>query len=221
MLRIEVAFADRDQLGEGPLWDVDEQRLYWIDFMARPFIGWNRTEPRKPGPCRSLSARSRCAEAAAPSYRCAAAALRSISPPAKPSAFARPNRVNCGPASTTARSTGRVVSSPDRWISKSARRWANCFASIPISLSIRSIGRSFAPTGRAGARTDERSISPTPAAAPSTRTTTIRRPAKCCRDACLRVSRRCGACPTARLSTKRATSGASRSIRAGSSASIL
>jgi L-arabinonolactonase len=31
MLRIDVACADRDQLGEGPLWDVDEQRLYWID----------------------------------------------------------------------------------------------------------------------------------------------------------------------------------------------
>ena len=31
MLRIEVACADGDQLGEGPLWDVDEQRLYWIN----------------------------------------------------------------------------------------------------------------------------------------------------------------------------------------------
>jgi L-arabinonolactonase len=31
MLRIEIACSDRDQLGEGPLWDVDEQRLYWID----------------------------------------------------------------------------------------------------------------------------------------------------------------------------------------------
>ena len=31
MLRIEVACADRDQLGEGPLWDVDEQCLYWIN----------------------------------------------------------------------------------------------------------------------------------------------------------------------------------------------
>jgi L-arabinonolactonase len=31
MLRIEIACGDRDQLGEGPLWDVDEQRLYWID----------------------------------------------------------------------------------------------------------------------------------------------------------------------------------------------
>ena len=31
MLRIEVVCADRDQLGEGPLWDVAESRLYWID----------------------------------------------------------------------------------------------------------------------------------------------------------------------------------------------
>jgi L-arabinonolactonase len=31
MLRIELACEDHDQLGEGPLWDVDEQRLYWID----------------------------------------------------------------------------------------------------------------------------------------------------------------------------------------------
>ena len=31
MLRIEVVNADRDQLGEGPLWDVEEQALYWID----------------------------------------------------------------------------------------------------------------------------------------------------------------------------------------------
>ena len=31
MLRIEVLIDDKDSLGEGPLWDVDEQRLYWID----------------------------------------------------------------------------------------------------------------------------------------------------------------------------------------------
>jgi L-arabinonolactonase len=34
MLRIEVINADRDQLGEGPLWDVAEQALYWIDSFA-------------------------------------------------------------------------------------------------------------------------------------------------------------------------------------------
>ena len=31
MLRIEVFSEDRNALGEGPLWDVEEQRLYWID----------------------------------------------------------------------------------------------------------------------------------------------------------------------------------------------
>jgi len=31
MLRIELLIDAEDQLGEGPLWDVDEQRLYWVD----------------------------------------------------------------------------------------------------------------------------------------------------------------------------------------------
>lgn len=31
MLRIEIVSDRPDQLGEGPLWDVGEQRLYWID----------------------------------------------------------------------------------------------------------------------------------------------------------------------------------------------
>ena len=31
MLRIETLIEDRDQLGEGPLWDVNNERLYWID----------------------------------------------------------------------------------------------------------------------------------------------------------------------------------------------
>jgi L-arabinonolactonase len=31
MLRIEVVCEDKDRLGEVPLWDVEEQRLYWID----------------------------------------------------------------------------------------------------------------------------------------------------------------------------------------------
>lgn len=35
MLRIEVLIDSRDSLGEGPLWDVDEQRLYWIDSYGR------------------------------------------------------------------------------------------------------------------------------------------------------------------------------------------
>jgi sugar lactone lactonase YvrE len=31
MLRIEIFSEDRNALGEGPLWDAEEQRLYWID----------------------------------------------------------------------------------------------------------------------------------------------------------------------------------------------
>ncbi len=31
MLRIELLVDARNELGEGPLWDVTEQRLYWID----------------------------------------------------------------------------------------------------------------------------------------------------------------------------------------------
>ncbi|MGF7158800.1 sugar lactone lactonase YvrE [Rhodoligotrophos appendicifer] len=34
MLRIEQIGDQRDSLGEGPLWDVEEQRLYWIDSYA-------------------------------------------------------------------------------------------------------------------------------------------------------------------------------------------
>ena len=35
MLRIELLTQSRDELGEGPLWDVAEQRLYWIDSHGR------------------------------------------------------------------------------------------------------------------------------------------------------------------------------------------
>ncbi len=37
-MRIEVVVDVKTTLGEGPLWDVDEQRLYWIDsFDGRVF----------------------------------------------------------------------------------------------------------------------------------------------------------------------------------------
>ena len=34
MLRIELLIDARAELGEGPLWDVVEQRLYWIDSLG-------------------------------------------------------------------------------------------------------------------------------------------------------------------------------------------
>ena len=35
MLRIELLIDAQASLGEGPLWDVAEQRLYWIDIPGR------------------------------------------------------------------------------------------------------------------------------------------------------------------------------------------
>jgi L-arabinonolactonase len=34
MLRIELLIDAQASLGEGPLWDVGEQRLYWIDSLG-------------------------------------------------------------------------------------------------------------------------------------------------------------------------------------------
>lgn len=34
MLRIELLIDARAELGEGPLWDVAEQRLYWVDSLG-------------------------------------------------------------------------------------------------------------------------------------------------------------------------------------------
>jgi L-arabinonolactonase len=34
MLRIELLIDARAELGEGPVWDVAEQRLYWIDSLG-------------------------------------------------------------------------------------------------------------------------------------------------------------------------------------------
>jgi L-arabinonolactonase len=46
MLRIEVLIERKDSLGEGPLWDVEEQRLYWIDSYG-PSV--HRCDPRGKG----------------------------------------------------------------------------------------------------------------------------------------------------------------------------
>lgn len=63
MLRIEVFCADKDSLGEGPLWDVAEQRLYWIDsygpavHRCDPMGGDKRTW-RLPEPVGSMALRA-------------------------------------------------------------------------------------------------------------------------------------------------------------------
>jgi len=62
MLRIEIFSEDRNALGEGPLWDVAEQRLYWIDSYG-PAVhsadvrGENRRHWPLPEPVGSLALR--------------------------------------------------------------------------------------------------------------------------------------------------------------------
>jgi L-arabinonolactonase len=63
VLRIEVFCADKDSLGEGPLWDVAEQRLYWIDSYA-PAVhrcdpkGGDKRTWRLPEPVGSMALRA-------------------------------------------------------------------------------------------------------------------------------------------------------------------
>ena len=62
MLRIEIFSDQRDALGEGPLWDVGDQRLYWID-SYRPAVyscdinGQDRKTWPLPEPVGSLALR--------------------------------------------------------------------------------------------------------------------------------------------------------------------
>ena len=58
MLRIEVFSEDRNALGEGPLWDVEEQRLYWIDSYGPAVFSCDAAAATgRAGACRSPWAR--------------------------------------------------------------------------------------------------------------------------------------------------------------------
>ena len=83
-MRIEVLADVKTILGEGPLWDVEEQRLYWIDSVdgrvfrctadGRELRAWD--VPQKIG--------SMCLRRdGGPSCRCSVAFTRSISKQAK------------------------------------------------------------------------------------------------------------------------------------------
>jgi sugar lactone lactonase YvrE len=64
MLRIEILSDRPDQLGEGPLWDVKEQRLYWIDsygpaIHSSDAAGRDRKSWKLPEPIGSMALRER------------------------------------------------------------------------------------------------------------------------------------------------------------------
>lgn len=63
MLKIEAISALPDRLGEGPLWDVEEQRLYWVDSYAMAIrrmdaLGGDRRDWQAPEIVGSLALRS-------------------------------------------------------------------------------------------------------------------------------------------------------------------
>ncbi len=57
MLRIELLIDARAELGEGPLWDVAEQRLYWIDSLGAKVHSCDTRAMREHGACPNISAR--------------------------------------------------------------------------------------------------------------------------------------------------------------------
>jgi len=64
MLRIEILGDQPDQLGEGPLWDVKEQRLYWIDSCGKAIhssdaAGGDRRRWSVPEPIGSMALREK------------------------------------------------------------------------------------------------------------------------------------------------------------------
>ena len=79
MLRIEFLIDARAELGEGPLWDVAEQRLFWIDSLGAKVHSCDAG-----GGDRALVERARTHRLARPaqngaarSSRCATASIRS------------------------------------------------------------------------------------------------------------------------------------------------
>jgi len=64
MLRIEILSDQPDQLGEGPLWDVREQRFYWIDSYGKAIhstdaVGKDRKSWKVPEPIGSMALREK------------------------------------------------------------------------------------------------------------------------------------------------------------------
>ena len=47
-MRIELLVDKQNNLGEGPVWDVAEQRLYWVDSLGTATYEPRSHHPKKP-----------------------------------------------------------------------------------------------------------------------------------------------------------------------------
>ena len=173
LMRIEVLIDVKAVLGEGPLWDVDEQRLYFIDSFGCNVFRCTADGGRFAlGTCRRRSARWLCADGAARCCRSPTGSTFSISRPASPAHRGPGARQARTTGSTTARWTSAAASSRARWIRWRKGRTARSTASTPISRYTSWTSISSSPTVRAGVPTGASSISPTAGRAKSGRTTT-------------------------------------------------
>ena len=222
MLRIEFLIDARAELGEGPLWDVAEQRLYWIDSLGAKVhscdaSGGDARAWSVPEHVGSLALRER--GGAIVSLRdgfytldFATGACRKLADPdpGKPRI-----RMNDGKVDRQGRFIAGYMDYEER------DPICALFSSTPAVLSRSSTTASSAPMVRAGVPMAGRSISPIPASAKSGPTTTIRRAARrqtavSSRPFHLRASR---ACRTERPSMPKASSGACPSMKGSSCAS--
>ena len=166
-MRIEVLIDVKTVLGEGPLWDVDEQRLYFIDS-----FGCNVFRCTADG--REVRAWDVPAKIGSMALRRQGGAVVSLANgfhfldfKTGASSSSIRNRTSRQIASTMARSTSEGDSSPARWIRwKTARTARSTVSILTFRCTSSTIASSF-PTGRAGARTGAFFISPTPGPAKS------------------------------------------------------
>jgi len=134
MLRIEVLSDRTDHLGEGPLWDVTEQRLYRIDSYGPAILscdaaGGDRHRWRLPEPIGSMALRAK--DGAILALRDGFYSFDFASGAAERIVQTQPGELRL--QLTTAIWTGRAASSLGRWISRKSSRSANCSGSTRIS----------------------------------------------------------------------------------------
>ena len=150
-MRIEVLIDVKTVLGEGPLWDVDEQRLYFIDS-----FGCNVFRCTADGG--EVRAWDVPAKIGSMALRRQGGAVLSLAngfhfldfKTGECQLIVDPEPTSPPTESTTARWTSAAASSRDRWIRWRTGPMARSIASILICRFTSSTTKSSSPTGRAG-----------------------------------------------------------------------
>jgi sugar lactone lactonase YvrE len=176
-MRIEVLVDVKTTLGEGPLWDVEEQRLYWIDSHGRAV---HRCDARGQD-LRSWGVPEHIGSACLREKGGAVVSLRDgfhfldlgtgeVEPIVDPEPHLRRTRLNDGKVDRQGRFVAGGMDYEER------EPLAGLYRLDP-DLTVTQLEASSSATARAGASTAGPSTSPTPGRGASGPTTTTRRPA--------------------------------------------